>query len=264
MNIIKQQAESSHWYYPDGRAAYEMPKAKGDGTTPTTLRHAKKLGNLLPSVTTYLKVLAKPALERYKIEQAVYAVLTTPRVVGEADDAFVNRVLNVDKEQDSERDAAAQLGTDIHQAIEDALNGRTFLGHLEPYVMPTLTAVYGFGEMVMSEDVLIGKGYAGRTDAVMKSADEVVTVVDFKTTKAKKLPTESYYEHQLQLAAYLESVKAKVSAMKYQTCNIYISTINAGEVSVCVNDCFAANKSFEAFQALQKVWQHQNDYTPKQ
>ena len=80
----------------------------------TTLADARKLG-LVPSVTTILKVLAAPALESWKIEQACLALLTSPRQADERDDAFVKRILQTDRVQDQEAAAAAERGTEIAQ-----------------------------------------------------------------------------------------------------------------------------------------------------
>jgi hypothetical protein len=248
-NIKSEQG--SHWYYADGRPCYEVPKADGSGMTPTTLRHARKM-DLLPSVTTVLKILEKPALTAWKIEQAVLAVMTTPRLPGEETDDFIERVLKTDKEQDKERDAAAQLGTDIHAAIEDALNGETVREDLNVYVKPVLMALTDFGVKEETEMVVVGKGYAGRTDALFRSG-LTRTLVDFKTTK--KIPKESYIEHRLQLAAYAFCAQAVVS-----TVNVYISTTEPGKIAVCVNEDTHAD--FKAFKHLLAVWQHINDYRP--
>jgi len=53
-------SKSMHWYDRDGKAVFEVPKAKGDGMRATTIADARKL-NLYPSVTTVLSVIAKPA-----------------------------------------------------------------------------------------------------------------------------------------------------------------------------------------------------------
>ena len=129
-NIIKSE-ESGHWYTTDGKACHTMPKADGKGMTPTTLRHAKKLGNLLPSVTSILKMLHKPALERYKLEQVAMVVATTPKLANEDIDSFIKRVLSTEKQQDQEAIKAAQLGTDIHNALEMALTGQPYDDKLE-------------------------------------------------------------------------------------------------------------------------------------
>lgn len=251
---MNKSTESGHWYSIDGLPAHEQPKKDGSGMTPTTLRHARKL-NLIPSVTTILKILDKPALTNWKIEQAVLAVLTTPQLPNEPLDAYCKRVLETDKVQDEARDAAAKLGTAIHQAIEDALNGRCYLADYDAYVQPVLAECAKFGKLIATEKVIVGQGYAGRVDAIFDN-NEVITVVDFKTTK--KLPKESYDEHKLQLAAYGEVVGAPITA------NIYISTANQGEIAVCENDVISIKHAFEAFMNIVKVWQWKNNYVPEQ
>jgi hypothetical protein len=246
--------ENGHWYFTSGEPCFEVAKADGKGMTKTTLRHAKKM-NLLPSVTTILKILDKPALTAWKIEQAVLAIMTTPRLPAEADDAFTQRVLAVDKEQDQERDAAAQLGTDIHAAIEARIKGQEIEERLIPYVMPVMAELLIFGSPVFSEKCLVGKGYAGRCD--LCASDGIgSTIIDFKSTK--KLPRESYIEHRMQLAAYAKCEGVNVS----RTANIYISTVEPGKISVCEN--VDIEPTFEAFNHLLKAWQWMSNYTPKQ
>jgi hypothetical protein len=67
--IIARSAEAVHWYRQDGGPQYTV-KAKDGSDRPTTLRDARKL-NLVPSVTTILKIAAKPGLEAWKQEQMV-------------------------------------------------------------------------------------------------------------------------------------------------------------------------------------------------
>lgn len=253
-NANVKSPENGHWYYTDGRPCYEVEKADGKGMTPTTLRHAKKM-NLLPSVTTVLRCLDKPALTAWKIEQAVLAVMTTPRLPIEADDAFIKRVLAVDKEQDKERDAAAQLGTDIHAAIEARINGQEIEERLMPYVMPVMDELNKLGKPVFSEKILVGDGYAGRCDLCV-SNDQFNTLIDFKSTK--KIPKDSYTEHRLQLAAYAKCKGVEAHA----TANIYVSTTEPGKVAVCVNDDI--EPTYEAFCHLLKLWQWLSSYSPKQ
>lgn len=188
----------SHFYYPDGRPCYEVPKANGAGTRKTNVGDARKLG-LLPSPTTILKQLAKPQLDLWKQEQACLAVLTSPRREGEALDDFVYRVLHAEREQDAERDAAADEGTAIHNAIELALSGQPYDQKYEPHVEAVRERLAILGRVVFTEKILVGDGYAGRTDCGLENDDEII-VVDFKG--CKQLPREPYVEHRMQIAAY--------------------------------------------------------------
>ena len=255
-NANVKSPENGHWYHTDGRPCFEVEKADGKGMTATTLRHAKKM-NLLPSVTTVLRCLDKPALTAWKIEQSVLAVMTTPRLPAEADDVFVKRVLATDKEQDKERDAAAQLGTDIHAAIEQAVNGQiaNVEDRLLQYVEPVMVEITKLGNPIFSEKILVGDGYAGRCDLCVGNS-QFNTIIDFKSTK--KLPKDSYIEHRLQLSAYAKCKGVEAHA----TANIYVSTTEPGKVAVCVNDDI--EQTYEAFCHLLKLWQWLSSYSPKQ
>ena len=253
--------ENGHWYTVDGKPCYEVPKKDGKGMTATTLRHARTM-NLIPSVTTILRILDKPALTAWKIEQAVQAVMTSPRIAGEEDDAFIDRVLRQDREQDQERDAAAQLGTDIHAAIEAHLHGQPVEPRLHSYIAPVLELLPTFGTLHASEAVVVGNGYAGRTDAWFVS-DSVLTVVDFKSTK--RLPKESYNEARLQLAAYANTREALLIDQRKQRrgVNVYISTTEPGQIAVCDTPELMTD-TYLAFKNLVNIWQWMNGYAPIQ
>ena len=109
-------AESGHWYSADGSPAYQI-EAKNGNLRAVTLRDARKL-NLYPSVTTIIRSAAAPGLEAWKTKQAVLAALTLPRQPEETDESFVGRVLVDGREQARK---AAELGTNIHAAIEAAV-----------------------------------------------------------------------------------------------------------------------------------------------
>src|SRR5512139_1672294 len=110
MNTIARTTtpDSSHWYTTDGDPMYEVIAKSTGLPRNTTLADARKL-NLLPSVTTILKILHKQALVNWLIEQAVLAAMTTPRLPGEQDDAFIERVLHTERVQDQEAEAARDL-----------------------------------------------------------------------------------------------------------------------------------------------------------
>jgi ATP-dependent exoDNAse (exonuclease V) beta subunit len=246
---------ASHWYSKDGKPAYEVPYADPKkGMRPTTLRDAKKLG-LLPSATTLLKILDKPALTAWKVEQAVLTVLTSPRLASEEIDAFIKRVLHTDKEQEEEASKARELGSQIHDAIEKALSGEEFGPALAAYVAPVIAAVNGLGKVTATEKIIVGEGYAGRLDAIVET-DSTITVLDFKTTK--NLPRESYPEAKLQLSAYAKAL-GNTGKKTIQTANIYISTTEQGKIAVFGHaDCM---ETFEkGFKPLQKLWCWMNDY----
>ena len=92
MTLIQRESPS-HWYLPDGTPYHEVVRADGNGTRAVTLRDARKV-NALPSVTNILGILAKPALDAWKQEQAILAALTLPKRDDEPLDAFARRVVD--------------------------------------------------------------------------------------------------------------------------------------------------------------------------
>lgn len=225
--------------------------------TPTTLRHAREQ-NLLPSVTTILKVLDKPALTSWLIEQAVLACMTSPAKDGETIDDFVKRILHTEKQQDSESQKARDLGTNIHAAIESGLNGTPFDNALSPYVLPAIsTCEIALGKCLFTEKIVTGQGYAGKVDCAFQNS-HTITLVDFKTTK--KLPKESYPEHRLQLSAYAQAL-GNTADVPVVTANLYISTIAPGEIKLCINEDHVSDY-MNGFVPALKYWMWLNDYQP--
>ena len=247
-------SKTSHWYTKDGHACYEVPYADPKkGMRPTTLADARKM-NLLPSVTTICNVLDKPALTEWKIRNAIEACLTTPRKDGESVDDFAARILAVDTESIS--DAAKQLGIDVHDAMECVLRGFPCQENFIPFIKEAAESVLEFGKPTETEKILVGPTYAGKTDCITEGSN--IIVWDFKTTKAKKLPKQSYPEHRLQLAAYAACL-GNTGDKPINTANIYISTINPGEISVCFNPDWTDD--FEMFTKVCDLWYWQNNFT---
>lgn len=256
-----------HWYYTDGRPAYEITGKTTGKPRPVTLKDAREL-NLLPSVTTILKVLHKEGLVNWMIEQAVLAVVTTPRKPDEGDDAFIERVLQVEKVQDQEGRAAADKGTLIHDALEGYFQGREVPEELKPYVMPAAEDIASRGAMVTTERILIGEGFAGKTDLILEPED-CWLMLDYKSTKKLPDPKKggAWLEHRLQLSAYAKAWEDMMAtagdARPIKTGNVYISSINPGEFVVCMHDEWETTY-YEGFAPLVTYWQWANRYRAKQ
>lgn len=248
--------ESSHWYYPDGRPCYEVPYADPrKGNRPTTLADARKLG-LLPSVTTCLDILYKPGLEAWKQEQNCLAVLTSPRKDGEGLDAFVERVLHTERVQDEESKIARDRGTEIHKALEAAFCGQTIYADMEPWIDPVFVDLRA-GTTLGTELVVVGDGYAGKTDLVQLCNGDV-WLWDFKTTK--RLPTRGAWpEHVLQLSGYAAAYERLDASRQIRTGNVYISTVEPGKYCICEHEPWGPTYN-EGFVPLVKLWQYLNNY----
>ena len=250
-------SEGGHWYTKDGRPAYEVPYADPrKGMRPTTLADARKLG-LLPSVTTILRVLDKPALTAWLIEQACLAVLTSPRNPNEELDAFVERILHTERVQDQEVTIARDRGTEIHAAMEAALANLPYDPELEPWIKPACVALAGYGKTVATEKIVVGSGYGGRVDLIQDGNE--IWVWDYKTTK--KLPKGgAWSEHVLQASAYAQAL-GSTGDKRIRTGNVYLSTVDQGKFAVCEHGDWTETYE-EGFKPLVQVWQHLNHYKP--
>jgi len=247
--------ESAHWYHPNGTPCFEVPRANGSGMRPTTLADARKL-SLFPSVTTLLKTLNKPALNDWLIEQGLLACLTSPRADGEGLDAFVHRILHVERVQDQEASLARDLGTDMHAGMAALFRGERIEDDLRPWIEPAYQAVKRKDSLWQVETVVVGDGYAGTVDLIQSTPDAVL-IVDWKTTK--KLPKSAWPEHLLQLGAYAKAYQDP-GERPITTANVYISTVDCGKFTICVHGPW--HPAAEAFRNLVALWQWQNSYTP--
>lgn len=259
------QGGSAHYYTLGGEACHTVPKKDGTGNRPTTLADARKL-NLLPSVTGILKVLDKPALNAWKIEQAALAVLTAPRKEGEELDAFVKRVLHEERQQEQETQVARDKGIEIHDAIESYFAGLEVPEAMEAWIRPVLDRLMEFGEKASSEVILVGDDYAGQTD-LLQDCGEWWRIWDFKGTKNLPDPARgAWLEHQLQLAAYGMALKNKLrragQVKPILVGNIYISSVTAGQYVICEHENWEETYA-EGFAPLVRHWQFVNRYRPQ-
>lgn len=268
--LIVPRESASHWYFPDGTPLHEVPRADGKGTRPTSLRDARKL-NLFPSVTNVLGILAKPALDAWKQQQAILAALTLPRNEGESLDDFASRVVT---DMQSEVGRAADLGSAVHAAIEGYAQGRWLPEDKEIARLFEPARQWFDAEVTQVHSVEIAAahlefGYAGRVDlvATLKSTGRP-TVVDFKTQKTRRDKDGSFKPiiHDtwpLQLEAYRMALASRDKGLS----NAAIASVVIGStepVPVVVKVWDDADKAafFKAFLAARDLWVWQKNYCP--
>jgi hypothetical protein len=254
-------SDSAHFYTKDGQPMHFVERSDGKGLRPATLRDARKLG-LLPSPTSILKVLRAPQLESWLTEQACLAVLTAPRKEGEDLDAFVERVLHTERQQDEQARKARDLGTEIHAGIAAVLSGKPcLLAEHEPFVMPAIEAMKVFGDVMLTEKVVVGDRCAGRLDAIFNDGT-TRTVVDLKTATNPPLKG-SWLEHKLQLSMYAAAIAFPDIPVELRTANVYIGTRAPGIVVVDVHADW--RHTYErGFKPLLDFWMFANNYDPAQ
>jgi hypothetical protein len=254
VTMFPRAAESLHWYYSDGRPAYEVPNADGSKMINPDVRHARKLG-LLPSVTTVMRVLAAPALERWKREQFALSALTLTRLPNEPDQQFLRRL-----EEDSKAWAAkrADEGTRLHAAIEQAFAGQSFDPAFADHVA-----------LVRTKLDQLPLGFVG----------------DFKSkdTLDGKMERDLFYdEHVMQLAAYARALPPSNGGLIFESCvagNGYagrcdvhrhggiaaplvsiIVGIRPAAVMVKIWEPAEAERGWQMFYHALKLWQLKNRY----
>lgn len=247
--------ESNHWYGRDGSPAYSQT-TKAGGERPTDLRDARKQG-LVPSVTTVLSVLAKPALVDWMVDQGIMAALTLKRRDMESDAAFLERVRADGRAQAA---AAAEEGTRIHDAIECAYRGKLYPTKYEPHVSAVqveLAAAYpSVTDWVPEAHFCHGYGFGGKVDLHSPSTG---IVVDFKGkdgdfSNGKRLAYDQHY----QLGGYAFGLRLEPS----EGANLFVSRTHPGAVKLHRWTPDEMDDGRAVFQASLALWKLLKRYDP--
>jgi hypothetical protein len=150
-----------------------------------------QIGELVvPSVSTVLRVIAKPNLVSWARRTALEKVR---ELLGEGLGVETALAL-AEVEPERQRDAAAQRGGLVHEAIAHALRGEPYPSEWGPWVKAALDFLADFGLQVVGiERVLVSKrhGFAGSCDVVALGGDGRLVLVDWKTGRHPHLPEAS-------------------------------------------------------------------------
>lgn len=247
--IASHTAESGHWYDRNGEPAYTIVGANGK-VRPTTLRDARKF-DLVPSVTTILKVAAQPGLDRWKQEQVLLAALTLPKIDAESDDEYIARIL--DDSKDAAR-SAADAGTDIHASIEAFYRGEVRDRHQEHVqgVIKALDAHFSAQAWVAERPFSHESGFGGKVD--LHAPGFVVDVKTKEFTDPSKV--QGYDEHMMQLAAY----RVGLGMTDARCANLFVSRSVPGLCVIKEWTQAELDTGWKMFHALLTFWQLKNDY----
>ena len=249
----------SHWYTRDCQPAYKV-KMKNGRERATNLRDARK-HHLVPSVTTIFNIMAKRGLETWKINKAIEACRDNPQGEDEDDSHYFARVTELSK---LEVKQASDLGTRIHDAIDNSFDGVPVPDDLRNYCEPVLEYIEASGfSNIEREETLVSHqfGYGGRVDMIAKQGDNFV-VIDFKTRKTKPNEKVTPYEFQpMQISAYAWSRFGSFN--KCFGANIYISTTEIGRMEIVTYNPERLEKEFEAFKSMLALWRYITNYDPR-
>jgi hypothetical protein len=250
-------SDSSHWYaFENGIWSPLYTPEKN-----YTLREARKdkeAGRIVvPSVTTIFKVLAKPQLVKWQMEQVALACWNSGIAPGIGKEDFIEQT--VDTANNASK-GAMDLGTRIHQSIEDCLAGRDYDADLKLYVSAVMAkrAEMGIRWSVVEECVGSTKyGYAGRGD---DRTDETKTLRDYKSRKSNGKKVAVYETDFVQLSAYMFAAWGN-EAFRSGTAELWgISTTEPGLLTVTTKTGPELVPYFECFLSLCNVWRHMNSF----
>jgi len=250
-------SQAGHWYAPDGTPRYTIIGANGK-ERPTTLRDARKLG-LLPSVTEIIKCAAKPGLERWKERQVMLAALTLPRLDGEDDESFCERVLTDSREQARK---AAERGEALHAALErHARGGEPYAAEWMPHVAAAIEELAKFGISLTGNaperSFGCAIGYGGKVDLHGADATGRAFVIDFKSKDAITDKVDVYDEHGMQLSAYGMGLLLD----RPRRLNVFVGVSDA-RCKVIEHPEDTAGKHWQMFLSLLTYWQASRGYHP--
>ncbi len=251
----------SHWYRVTELAitpCHTVPRKTKLGHRPVNITDAREL-QLVPSVTTVLeRALNKPNLVGWKVRQAILSALTLPRIKGETEDDYADRVV-LDMGQESEK--AKEFGQDVHQACENILTNPAYQlpPDLEPFVAGVREWCAKNVEEVYCTELLVANrtmGFAGRLDLHAKVKVFGDCLIDFKTQRVRKTPCY-YLEWAMQLAAYDSCLSNRNNLV-----SVVIDTSQPGPVCATVWD--EPSVAWEMFQHALALWKYLTGYDPSQ
>lgn len=232
-----------------------MVPARNGNLRPTTLRDARKL-NLAPSVSGIIKCAAAEALENWKIDQAIMAALTLPRIDGEETEKFAKRIKIDSKEQARK---AAELGSLIHGCIEKDLLGQPYDSSYQRHVdgaLKTLASWCGGLDGLQPEKSFCHPlGYGGKCDVHKPGF-----LADFKSKDFTEdnLPA-AYDNHAMQLAAYREGFEIPNA----RGAIIFVSTRVPGLTHTVEVPEDELARGWNMFVTLLEFWKLKNRYAPE-
>lgn len=246
-------SQGQHWYSRTGEPMYEV-KAKDGTMRPATLRDARKFG-WYPGVTSIIKCLAAPGLERWKVEQGIMAALTLPRVEGESNDRLLARIR---EDADEQARKARERGTQIHAAIQGHYEGKPPSEEFWPYVRGVTAAIEAnFPERQWRPERPCAHVLGYGTKADLSCAD---VLLDFKGkdfTEAEKL--ELWDDHFMQLAATREALH-----LPGAECGIvFVSRTVPGLRQIIRADEADLARGWDMFRGLLNTWKAKNRYYPE-
>ncbi len=248
-----------HFYQKNGKPLYEINKVGSKEKRDTNLADARKL-SLVPSVTTITSIVAKPVLDKWKIDQLFLTVVEQyPKGRDEDVEKYKNRILPLYREK---TEKAAKRGTEIHDKLESYFLTGKIDAKDEEIIVPALNLLaYEFNgqKWIPEESFAHNAGFGGKVDLYAKGSKTYSNgiILDFKTKAKDQLDKKSLYDdYCIQLAAYRLGLKIP----KAKCYNLVISTTKPGTLYLHRWSEEELIAGLEKFQTMLKLWQLLNNY----
>lgn len=249
--LIRASEGKTHWYKKeDGSPFYTIIGTNGKERN-VTLRDARKLKNIVPSVTTILKESARPGLNLWIQNQVLLAALTLPRIDNETEAEWIVRIMD-----DSKQTAikAAERGTQIHTWIQQGFEGKLTIGDdgYEYYQAAAATLFDSVQEIGVQEIAWICESsfatdrFGGKVDLYSLAPKYII---DVKTKDTTLDNVKTWDEHDMQTAAYRYGLNQPAAK-----CGIlFISTLDTSAKLVWIEEK-KLERGLQMFNALLGYW----------
>lgn len=218
---------------------------------------------IVPSVTTVLNVLAKPALVNWKIDQHLKQAFSFTYDRGgyvSADWQEDNYIQEIKRLTELEMDKAPGAGSDLHTSLQNFV-----IGNLDPHEKDYKLCCLVMSEIEMKANIdyldcdpeksFVANGYGGQIDLVSE-AFEPEWIIDYKTkqTADKFKPGKMVWdEHKMQLAAY----RMGLDLPNARCANVFICLEN-GEIDFHEHTQEQLAQGWALFQHCLAIWNLQN------
>ncbi|MCR4307529.1 MAG: hypothetical protein NUV80_03140 [Candidatus Berkelbacteria bacterium] len=233
----KHAEQAGHWYDDKGRPAYTIIGKNGKERN-TTLRDARAL-NLVPSVTSIIRLAAAQGLENWKQEQTILACLTLPIIHNENEqETEAEYIARIKQDAKAQSQKAAQKGTEIHAKVQGGFEGKegsSYYASTKKCLDEALQPQVWIPERSFACD-----GYGGKVDLSCEGF-----VVDLKSTDKDLATIKTWDEHTLQLSAYRHGL-----GMDAARCFILYVHIKTAESKLIEIEPELLEKGWKMFAAL--------------
>lgn len=239
--------DTGHFYDKDGNPVWEIDGRK------TRVSDARELG-LLPSWTTVAKLLDKPFINNWRVDQAYLRAVTSEMLEGEDEEQFVARMKTEDWE---DREATMGLGTALHNLNEKYLLEKSLGTHTNEEWRswekgPKAWIDENVAQVIAAEDAYanVEVGFGGTIDSIVMLHDGRVALVDFKTQRVKGV-----YKRQTMLKTGQLRRPGEIKATFYDEFTLQLAAYRellSYPVDVCISLAMSTNPDFPG--ALSYEW----------